>query len=32
MGLFSYRVDPFWSAIIMLGAAIAGWTTGGIWW
>ncbi len=32
MGLLSYRVDPFWSVVIMLAAASAGWITGGIWW
>jgi hypothetical protein len=32
MGLFSVRVDPFWSVVILIGMAIAGWTTGGIWW
>ncbi len=32
MGLFSYRVDPLLSAILILAAASAGWITGGIWW
>jgi hypothetical protein len=31
-GSVSVRVDPFWSVVILIGMAIAGWTTGGIWW